>query len=103
MTAVDTAALRAEFLAGYGFALDDFQVRALDAVDAGSSVLVAAPTRSGKTVVAEYAVAHALAEGSKAFYTTPIKALSNQKYARPRAPLRREARRAAHRRQRDQR
>ncbi len=81
MTTVDTAALRADFLVGYGFALDDFQVRALDAVDAGSSVLVAAPTSSGKTLVAEYAVAHALAEGTKAFYTTPIKALSNQKYA----------------------
>jgi ATP-dependent RNA helicase HelY len=81
VTAVDTAALRAQFLAGYGFALDDFQIRALDAVDAGSSVLVAAPTSSGKTLVAEYAVAHALAEGTKAFYTAPIKALSNQKYA----------------------
>jgi ATP-dependent RNA helicase HelY len=80
VTAVDTAALRAQFLAGYGFALDDFQTRALDAVDAGSSVLVAAPTSSGKTLVAEYAVAHALAEGTKAFYTAPIKALSNQKY-----------------------
>src|SRR5207253_3942542 len=46
----------------------------------GRSVLVAAPTGSGKTVVAEYAVAKALAEGGKAFYTTPLKALSNQKY-----------------------
>ncbi len=67
-------------LAGYPFGLDRFQVRALDALDAGRSVLVAAPTGSGKTVVAEYAVAKALAEGGKAFYTTPIKALSNQKY-----------------------
>jgi ATP-dependent RNA helicase HelY len=64
-----------------GFALDPFQVRALDAVDAGDSVLVAAPTGAGKTVVAEYAIARALAEGGKAFYTTPIKALSNQKFA----------------------
>jgi ATP-dependent RNA helicase HelY len=55
-------------------------VRALDALDEGTSVLVAAPTGSGKTVVAEYAVAKALAEGGKAFYTTPLKALSNQKY-----------------------
>jgi ATP-dependent RNA helicase HelY len=50
------------------------------AVDAGQSVLVAAPTGSGKTVVAEHAVADALAVGERAFYTTPIKALSNQKY-----------------------
>src|SRR5919199_5160235 len=71
---------REEFAAAYPFALDDFQVRAFDALDAGESVLVAAPTGSGKTVVAEYAVAQALAEGSKAFYTTPLKALSNQKY-----------------------
>ena len=71
---------RDEFAAAYPFALDAFQVRALDALDAGRSVLVAAPTGSGKTVVAEYAVAKALAEGGKAFYTTPIKALSNQKF-----------------------
>jgi ATP-dependent RNA helicase HelY len=63
-----------------GFPLDDFQVRALDALDAGRSVLVAAPTGSGKTVVAEYAVEKALGEGRKVFYTTPLKALSNQKY-----------------------
>jgi ATP-dependent RNA helicase HelY len=62
------------------FALDDFQVRAIAALDDGRSVLVAAPTGSGKTVVAEHAVAKALAEGGKAFYTAPIKALSNQKY-----------------------
>ena len=71
---------RAGLLAGYPFTLDPFQERALDALDAGQSVLVAAPTGSGKTVVAEYAVARALAEGRRAFYTTPIKALSNQKY-----------------------
>jgi ATP-dependent RNA helicase HelY len=63
-----------------GFPLDAFQVRALDALDAGRSVLVAAPTGSGKTVVAEYAVEKALAERRKVFYTTPLKALSNQKY-----------------------
>ncbi len=62
------------------FELDDFQVRAIEALDAGRSVLVAAPTGSGKTVVAEHAVAQALAAGRRAFYTTPIKALSNQKY-----------------------
>ncbi|HZD66717.1 MAG TPA: DEAD/DEAH box helicase, partial [Acidimicrobiales bacterium] len=72
---------RAGFLASLGFALDPFQIQALDAVDAGGSVLVAAPTGSGKTVVAEYALAKALAGGAKAFYTTPLKALSNQKYA----------------------
>jgi ATP-dependent RNA helicase HelY len=75
-----TRPLRAEFAARLGFPLDDFQERALDAIDAGKSVLVAAPTGSGKTVVAEYAVARALAEGAKAFYTTPLKALSNQKF-----------------------
>ncbi|HLH99647.1 MAG TPA: DEAD/DEAH box helicase [Acidimicrobiales bacterium] len=71
---------RAGFAAGLGFAMDHFQVEALDALDDGASVVVAAPTGSGKTVVAEYAVATALAAGAKAFYTTPLKALSNQKY-----------------------
>src|SRR5258708_6217004 len=66
--------------AAYEFTLDPFQVQAFDALDAGQSVLVAAPTGSGKTVVAEYAVALALASGGKVFYTAPIKALSNQKY-----------------------
>jgi ATP-dependent RNA helicase HelY len=63
------------------FALDDFQVRAFDALDAGASVVVAAPTGSGKTLVAEYAIFRALHVGGKAFYTAPIKALSNQKFA----------------------
>ena len=71
---------RERFEADRGFPLDDFQREALDAIDAGHSVLVAAPTGSGKTVVAEYAVEHALAQGGKTFYTTPLKALSNQKY-----------------------
>lgn len=73
-------AVRAEFEDELPFPLDPFQIRALDAVDRGESVLVAAPTGSGKTVIAEYAVAAALAGGKKAFYTTPIKALSNQKF-----------------------
>jgi ATP-dependent RNA helicase HelY len=60
---------------------DPFQHRAMDAIDRGESVLVSAPTGSGKTLVADYAVARALEAGGKAFYTTPIKALSNQKFA----------------------
>src|SRR3954452_17270910 len=73
-------ARREDLLSRYGFPLDDFQLQALDALDAGESVLVAAPTGSGKTVVAEYAIARALAAGQRAFYTAPIKALSNQKF-----------------------
>ncbi len=66
---------------GRDFELDDFQRRAIAAIDDGMSVLVAAPTGSGTTVVAEHAIADALRTGGKAFYTAPIKALSNQKYA----------------------
>jgi ATP-dependent RNA helicase HelY len=66
---------------GHDFELDDYQRRAIAAIDEGQSVLVAAPTGSGKTVVAEHAIADALRTGRKAFYTAPIKALSNQKYA----------------------
>ncbi len=68
------------FAESLGFPLDDFQVQACEAVEAGRGVLVAAPTGAGKTVVGEFAVHLALASGRKAFYTTPIKALSNQKY-----------------------
>ena len=64
----------------YEFALDAFQIEACQALDAGRDVLVAAPTGSGKTVVGEFAIHLAAATGRKAFYTTPIKALSNQKY-----------------------
>jgi ATP-dependent RNA helicase HelY len=62
------------------FALDDFQVRACRALESGHGVLVCAPTGAGKTVVGEFAVHLALASGRKCFYTTPIKALSNQKH-----------------------
>ncbi len=65
----------------YDFEFDDFQRQACQGVKDGKSVLVAAPTGSGKTVVGEFAVHLALAAGRKCFYTTPIKALSNQKYA----------------------
>jgi ATP-dependent RNA helicase HelY len=71
----------ADFRQLYDFDLDDFQVRACEAVEEGDGVLVAAPTGSGKTLVGEFAVHLALSQGRKAFYTTPIKALSNQKYA----------------------
>jgi len=71
----------AEFVELQAFALDDFQLRACREVEEGRGVLVAAPTGSGKTIVGEFAVHLALAQGRKAFYTTPIKALSNQKYA----------------------
>ena len=70
-----------EFAAQLDFPLDDFQVESCRAVEEGRGVLVAAPTGAGKTVVGEFAVHLALATGRKAFYTTPIKALSNQKYA----------------------
>src|SRR5665811_596562 len=69
-----------DFAAGYGFPLDDFQAQACRALEAGEGVLVAAPTGAGKTVVGEFAVHLALRDGRKCFYTTPIKALSNQKY-----------------------
>ncbi|HMD93235.1 MAG TPA: DEAD/DEAH box helicase, partial [Trebonia sp.] len=64
----------------YDFDFDPFQVAACGALTGGDGVLVAAPTGSGKTVVGEYAVHLALQQGRKCFYTTPIKALSNQKY-----------------------
>ena len=69
-----------EFADLYDFPLDDFQIRACREIEAGSGVLVAAPTGSGKTIVGEFAVHLGLKTGRKCFYTTPIKALSNQKY-----------------------
>ncbi|HRE03318.1 MAG TPA: DEAD/DEAH box helicase, partial [Ilumatobacteraceae bacterium] len=67
-------------IAHYDFPLDPFQLQAIDALDNGRSVLVAAPTGSGKTVVAEHGIELAMRAGRRAFYTAPIKALSNQKY-----------------------
>src|SRR6201994_4840951 len=71
----------ASFRALYDFEFDDFQLQACTALNGGDGVLVAAPTGSGKTVVGEFAVHLALERGLKCFYTTPIKALSNQKYS----------------------
>ncbi|MCV7384624.1 DEAD/DEAH box helicase [Mycolicibacter longobardus] len=68
------------FAAELPFGLDDFQRRACQALQDGRGVLVCAPTGAGKTVVGEFAVHLALAGGGKCFYTTPIKALSNQKH-----------------------
>ena len=71
---------RSRYVEGLSFTPDHFQIQAMDALEAGRSVLVAAPTGAGKTVVGEFAVALSLSTGSRAFYTTPIKALSNQKF-----------------------
>jgi len=68
------------FVQTFDFEFDPFQISACHAVEDGKGVLVAAPTGAGKTVVGEFAAYHALQAGKKCFYTTPIKALSNQKY-----------------------
>ncbi|WP_408635565.1 DEAD/DEAH box helicase [Nocardioides allogilvus] len=75
-----THPVTAAFAGLYDFPLDDFQVRGCKEIEEGRGVLVAAPTGSGKTIVGEFAVHLALETGRKCFYTTPIKALSNQKY-----------------------
>ena len=69
-----------QFAARLGFTPDPYQVEACGDLESGSGVLVAAPTGAGKTVVGEFAVYLATLHGSKCFYTTPIKALSNQKF-----------------------
>ncbi|MFZ1062620.1 MAG: DEAD/DEAH box helicase [Acidimicrobiales bacterium] len=71
---------RSAFIDTLGFGLDPFQIEALDAVDDHVNVLVSAPTGSGKTLIANYAIGRILERGERAFYTTPLKALSNQKY-----------------------
>jgi superfamily II RNA helicase len=73
--------LLSTFKARYAFPLDDFQLRAIEAIDARRSVIVSAPTGAGKTLVAEFAIHRVLHRGRRIAYTTPLKALSNQKYA----------------------
>jgi ATP-dependent RNA helicase HelY len=70
-----------DFRSRYPFALDDFQVEACLAIEAGHGVIVSAPTGAGKTLIAEFAIHLALASGKRIAYTTPLKALSNQKFA----------------------
>ena len=74
--AMDTAA----FVARYPFPLDDFQLEAIAHLAQDRSVMVAAPTGTGKTLVAEYAIWRAQQKRQRVIYTTPLKALSNQKY-----------------------
>ena len=71
----------AAFANSFPFALDDFQIAGCRALEDGKGVLVAAPTGAGKTIVGEFAVELAIKSSTKCFYTTPIKALSNQKYS----------------------
>ncbi|MBD2104373.1 DEAD/DEAH box helicase [Leptolyngbya sp. FACHB-261] len=71
-TSLDLASL-------FPFQLDEFQRSAIAALQAGRSIVVCAPTGSGKTLIGEYAIYRALAQGRRVFYTTPLKALSNQK------------------------
>src|SRR5260370_12717880 len=81
MRAADARDQLVEFEAGLPFRLDGFQREAIEKLERSrGGVLVSAPTSSGKTMVAEYAIFRALQDGLKALYTTPLKALSNQKY-----------------------
>ncbi len=73
-------AYRTAFVNGLAFGLDRFQEEAMDAVDEHVNVLVSAPTGSGKTLIANYSIGRILERHERAFYTTPLKALSNQKY-----------------------
>jgi ATP-dependent RNA helicase HelY len=76
----DTQAGIAAFLARYPFTIDPFQIEAMEHLVQDRSVLVAAPTGTGKTLVAEYAIWLAQQRNQRVIYTTPLKALSNQKY-----------------------
>ena len=78
---VEAPTLPEQFAAASPFPLDPFQQEAIAHLDAAASVLVAAPTSAGKTVVAEFAIERALQLGGRVVYTAPIKALSNQKFA----------------------
>jgi len=70
-----------KFSEEFPFELDEFQLDACHALESGKGVLVAAPTGAGKTIVGEFAVYLVMDAGGKCFYTTPIKALSNQKFS----------------------
>lgn len=78
-TEIDVSAVRAPAKT-YKFQLDTFQQEAVNYIEKGESVLVAAHTSAGKTAVAEYAIAKSLRDKQRVIYTSPIKALSNQKY-----------------------
>ncbi len=76
-TSATTTALLQEI---FPFPLDKFQLQAVDSLNLGRSVVVCAPTGSGKTLIGEYAIHRAIRQGRRVFYTTPLKALSNQKF-----------------------
>lgn len=69
-----------QFSETFDFPFDDFQIQGCQAIESGHGVLIAAPTGAGKTIIGEFAAYLALSQKRKCFYTTPIKALSNQKY-----------------------
>src|SRR5574337_1829705 len=77
----DAAVLIDSFRDRYSFPFDQFQEEAIRLIAEGSSVIVSAPTGAGKTLIAEFAIFRALAHQHRIAYTTPLKALSNQKYA----------------------
>lgn len=76
---MNTPTSRVDLNTLFPFDLDEFQLQAIAALEAGKSVVVCAPTGSGKTLIGEYAIHRALAGQRRVFYTTPLKALSNQK------------------------
>src|SRR5680860_1670293 len=80
MTTEQVNAAIDQFSVHYPFPLDEFQREAINTLLIGDSVMVAAPTGSGKTVVAEFGIYDAFRRTGRVFYTAPIKALSNQKF-----------------------